>query len=287
MKPHRLLRWLHGFGQSNRACRRQRNGSHAPTLLRQPYLRRPRLEWLEERTLLSTVYVDDSATGLGNGTSWANAYTSLQAALSAAVAPEEIRVAQGTYKPTLGTDRTVSFVLRNGVSIIGGYAGYGAPDPDARDVTRYASILSGDIGTVGDTSDNSYHVVVGSGTDATAVLDGFTITAGNADGDVSHMNCGGGMYNSAGSPRRSPTARSPPTRHTSRRRDVQRFVIPDAHQLHVHRQLGLTARGGGMYNESIIPDADQLHVHRQLGLRLHEGWRLRRRDVQRLRHPRR
>ncbi|MHC4696395.1 MAG: hypothetical protein ACYTFA_06610 [Planctomycetota bacterium] len=49
--------------------------------------------------------------------------------------------------------------------------------------------------------DNSYHVATGSGTDATAVLDGFTITAGNADHEFSGPpTVGGGMYNDWGSP---------------------------------------------------------------------------------------
>jgi parallel beta-helix repeat protein len=48
-------------------------------------------------------------------------------------------------------------------------------------------------------AENSYHVVTGSGTDDTAVLDGFTITAGNANGSDPY-NSGGGMYNNAGSP---------------------------------------------------------------------------------------
>ena len=48
-------------------------------------------------------------------------------------------------------------------------------------------------------TDNSYHVVTGSGTDATAVLDGFTVTAGNANGSFPN-NSGGGMYSAGGSP---------------------------------------------------------------------------------------
>jgi len=60
-------------------------------------------------------------------------------------------------------------------------------------------VLSGDIGILDDTSDNSYHVVTGSGVDQTAVLDGFTITLGNANGSVPDFY-GGGIYIDTGSP---------------------------------------------------------------------------------------
>src|SRR5262249_10952971 len=43
---------------------------------------------------------------------------------------------------------------------------------------------SGDIGTPGDAADNSYHVVTSEGLSAAAVLDGFTVTAGNAGAQV-------------------------------------------------------------------------------------------------------
>ena len=45
-------------------------------------------------------------------------------------------------------------------------------------------------------SDNSYHVVTGA---TGATLDGFTITAGNANGGYPN-NRGGGMYNNGSSP---------------------------------------------------------------------------------------
>jgi hypothetical protein len=154
---------------------------------------------LEHRDLLSVLYVDDTAPGLNDGTSWTDAYVSLQSALEAAISGDVVRVAEGTYRPTAGTDRTVSFELKNGVSILGGYAGYGAADPSAREVTQYVTVLSGDIGSRGATSDNSFHVVVGGGTDSTAVLDGFSITAGNANGSSPHDR-GGGMYNKSSSP---------------------------------------------------------------------------------------
>jgi parallel beta-helix repeat protein len=162
-------------------------------------------EALEIRRLLSTVYVDAIAPGPTNdGSSWQNAYTSLQTALGAAVSGQTIEVAQGTYTPTSGTDRTATFQLIDGVSILGGYAGYGTANPDACNVTSYPTILSGDIGVIGNNSDNSYNVVTGSGTNASAVLNGFTISDGSANAqnpdDPQNQFAGGGLYESAGSP---------------------------------------------------------------------------------------
>jgi autotransporter-associated beta strand protein/predicted outer membrane repeat protein len=150
-----------------------------------------------------SIYVDESATGSDNGSSWSNAYTSLQFALSAAASTESsfpgtpisIFVAQGTYYPTSGTSRTATFQLINDVAIIGGFAGDSTSDPGARNVTLYPTILSGDIGTLGFTGDNSYNVVTGSGTNSTAALDGVTIADGNAGSDG-----GGGLYDYDGSP---------------------------------------------------------------------------------------
>ena len=145
------------------------------------------------------IYVKADATSANNGTSWADAYTDLQTALTAANSGDEIWVAAGTYKPTTGTDRTATFQLKNDVALYGGFAG-GETVRDQRDWETNVTILSGDIGTVGDNSDNSYHVVTGSGTDDTAVLDGFTVTGGNADGYHACYYGAGGMYNDKGSP---------------------------------------------------------------------------------------
>ncbi len=59
-----------------------------------------------------------------------------------------------------------------------------------REWNKYPTILSGDINQPGDINDNSYHVVVGADN---AVLDGFTITGGNADGSGSYGE-GAGIY---------------------------------------------------------------------------------------------
>ena len=185
------------------------------------------------------IYVDADATGANNGSSWEDAFVNLQDALLVDSLGPEIRVAQGTYKPDQGGgntsgDREATFQLKNNVSIKGGYAGFGEPDPNARDIEAYKTILSGDL--YGDDSqvfapgellndpnraENSYHVVTGSGTNSTAVLDGFTITGGNANGTKPDHR-GGGMFNELDS---SPTV----TNCT--------FIANSA-----------TFRGGGMYN---------------------------------------
>ena len=142
-------------------------------------------------------YVKWGATGSNSGTSWTNAYTDLQSALSVASLGDEIWVASATYKPTNGTDRTISFTLRNGVSIYGGFAGTETLRSQRNPVTN-VTILSGDIGVGDNTTDNSYHVVYSESTNDTTVLDGFTITAGNANGSSPHNN-GGGLYNKTSS----------------------------------------------------------------------------------------
>ena len=99
------------------------------------------------------IYVDDDATGGNDGTSWGDAYVHLQDALGDAGGSQEaaeIRVAQGIYKPDRGAgqtsgDREATFSLRSGLSLQGGYAGIGQPDPDARDRLEYRTILSGDL----------------------------------------------------------------------------------------------------------------------------------------------
>jgi hypothetical protein len=168
----------------------------------------------------NVIYVDDSAIGANDGTSWNKAFNHLQDALAdanSAEKPVEIRVAQGIYKPDQGTnqtsnDREATFQLINDVVIKGGFAGIVELDADARDVEAYVTILSGDLNgndtEVANSADlwdessrveNSYHVITGNLTDETSVLDGFTITAGNANGTY-WEGFGGGMYNWEGSP---------------------------------------------------------------------------------------
>jgi predicted outer membrane repeat protein len=164
--------------------------------------------------LREVIYVDTDASGANSGSSWKDAYMYLQDVLADAnssAKPVEIRVADGVYKPDQGGgqtpgDTTATFRLINGVTLKGGYAGWGEPNPDARDVNEYETILSGDlsgndviVSNAADLlnepsrADNSYHVITGHQTDQTAVLDGFTITGGNANRGYWVAYYGGGI----------------------------------------------------------------------------------------------
>jgi len=158
----------------------------------------------------TVLYVNANATGAGLGTSWANAYTSLQDALNN-LCPgiTEIWVAQGTYYPDDGVGQTnnsrnASFQLKSGVALYGGFIG-NETQLSERDWEMNTTILSGDINQSNTLAGNSITVVIGSGTDNTAIIDGFTITAGNAEGlneanELNEWDSGGGMFNSNGSP---------------------------------------------------------------------------------------
>ncbi len=145
----------------------------------------------------TTRYVKPGGLSSGTCNSWVNG-CDLQFALnSVAVSGDQLWVKQGTYKPTATTDQTISFALKNGVAMYGGFAGTETL-LSQRNPATHVTILSGEIGAAG-TSDNSYHVVTSSGANSTTVLDGFTVTAGNASGSFPYDR-GGGMDNDSSSP---------------------------------------------------------------------------------------
>ena len=142
-------------------------------------------------TLFSqTIFVDQNATGLNNGTDWANAYTNLQTAITNIGTNTTINVAQGTYYPTATIDRTISFNIPRDKKLFGGFpTGGGTRNPEL-----YETILSGDIGTQGVDTDNSYHVVYFLNTNPDTEMDGFIIEKGYADGSGTYEYVGGGIF---------------------------------------------------------------------------------------------
>jgi hypothetical protein len=165
-------------------------------------------------TIKPIIFVDANATGAGTGLSWQDAYNHLQDALAAATAGFEIWVAQGTYRPDADSgepngsgQRTATFQLPVSVEIYGGFSPGGCTWA-MRHPNLYETILSGDLdgndvevndpcdlGTEATRGENSLHVVTSAGVDPNTVLDGFTITGGNADGGAGDDR-GGGIFTS-------------------------------------------------------------------------------------------
>lgn len=142
--------------------------------------------------ITSTVrYVNRNSTGsISPYTSWSTAGTDLQAVINVSQAGDEIWVASGTYipardafgnaSPSDGRHRT--FYLKDGISVYGGFNGT-ETSLASRNFNTNITILSGDLGTPGSINDNSYHVVLFSGSSTSAMgvkLDGFSITGGFA-----------------------------------------------------------------------------------------------------------
>ncbi len=146
------------------------------------------------------LYVDRTASGLNDGSSWGNAFTELSSALAVAVKGQQIWVARGTYRPDYDVDfnghsgdRTAGFEVKNGVEIYGGFP-KGGSTWQQRDPNQYLTVLTGDLANDDpNTDDNSYHVVKISDTDETSIIDGFSITAGEANG-VEDFSRGSGIY---------------------------------------------------------------------------------------------
>lgn len=146
----------------------------------------------------ATLYVTSSGAGANNGSSWSDAFSgeNLQTAIDNALPGDEIWVACGTYLPTTTTNRNISFSMRNGVAIYGGFQGTEAMLSERDLSCGPCSILSGEIGNAGE-ADNSYTVVYNADLDSSAILDGFTIRDGNDDRSPTSAGngLGGGVYN--------------------------------------------------------------------------------------------
>ena len=77
-------------------------------------------------------YVDNSALGNNDGSSWCNAFTELRDAINPSInttltAGDEIWVADGTYYPASSGSPGTSFQLIPGVAIYGGFDGVSTP----------------------------------------------------------------------------------------------------------------------------------------------------------------
>lgn len=148
------------------------------------------LLWLfvSHQAISQTVYVDGSATGANDGSSWDNAFTYLDAALLSAAPGSQIWVAAGEYRPGAAVPSRESFYTVTGVELYGGFAGTETMLSE-RNISGNETVLTGDVN--GDDldgdftnfrTDNCRHVMwVPEGATNSTIIDGFTIRNGQTD----------------------------------------------------------------------------------------------------------
>ena len=135
------------------------------------------------------IYVDKAASGANDGTSWNNAFVLLQDGLNQATDGDQIWVTSGTYTPGPAGDRSQDFLIDQRIALYGGFNGTESSISD-RNFRNNVTILSGDLGLDDESTgidENAYHVLKLVGNEA-AVIDGFTISAGHANGTGSNGN---------------------------------------------------------------------------------------------------
>ena len=153
-----------------------------------------------ESPAIPAIFVDASATGNDDGSTWADAYTTLTEALANDSSLERIDIAAGTYYPTTeAADRTISFVIPDGLTIYGGYKPGAAPPVSAmwQPTTPFSPVIS----TAHQTPPAILIMLSPSpAAGSSTLLDGLTITDGNANAGSGTNSEGGGLFLTSSSP---------------------------------------------------------------------------------------
>ena len=144
------------------------------------------ISFLLSLSVSAQIFVNASATGANDGSSWTDAYTDLQTALANDTNGDNIWIAAGTYTP--GTTTSSLFNLNvTGVSLYGGFNGTESILAQ-RDPAVNQTILSGDLNgndtgvdfTGANRSENAARVLVVNS--PSCLIDGLTISGGHAVG---------------------------------------------------------------------------------------------------------
>ncbi|GAA0874628.1 hypothetical protein GCM10009118_10360 [Wandonia haliotis] len=139
-------------------------------------------------TTINPVFVDLDATGSNDGSSWANAYTNLEDAVTLSPVGSEFWVAEGVYRhPVSGNRNLAALQIHGNSKFYGGFDGTES-NRTARNPKQNETQISGDVNgddIPGDYTtnrgDNLYRTVLIINSQSDFVLDGFTISGGHAN----------------------------------------------------------------------------------------------------------
>ncbi len=149
--------------------------------------------------VFNTCRVTTNGSVSGDGSNWTNQAMTLQTALNNPLC-KNVWIKSGGYVPTQTSDRSISFEVNAGVTVLGGFAGT-ETNPSERIISANPVILTGNIGDPLLDTDNSYHVVHLDGASgapilADTVIADLTIQSGYASTSSLDFpnNVGGGIF---------------------------------------------------------------------------------------------
>lgn len=128
-------------------------------------------------------HVRQNASGANDGANWQDAFTDLHAALNVSHPGDTIWVAAGTYVTSPTGDRSVSFQLKSGIRVYGGFAGTETALSE-RDWVAHPTILSGAISGIYHV-DDARHIMFVANPDSNTTVDGLVFKNGFSDSNNS------------------------------------------------------------------------------------------------------
>jgi hypothetical protein len=154
------------------------------------------------------LYVTTTGNGTQDGSNWANAIQLGDALKNAYVCTNvnELFIQAGTYYPKYqsnmtdtigGLSRFATFYITSGVKIYGGFAGTETSLAERNSANIWGAnktILSGDLGIIGNKNDNVYHVVYMINPSASTQLNDLQVAYGYANGAASNDTHGAGIF---------------------------------------------------------------------------------------------
>lgn len=128
-------------------------------------------------TTFKTVYVKSNVnTGANDGSSWQNAFPTLQEALL--YCADTIKIAEGIYQTSNSNSDSI-FYIENKKVLLGGYPSFGNPSDNERNPFLYLSILQGKFPGLNQTTRSP--VIKMYYTDSTTIIDGISFNNGEND----------------------------------------------------------------------------------------------------------